>query len=408
MDLPKKEVSNYIPNDISFDILSKLPMKSLKRFSCVCKFWSNLFEEPQFMDIYRTSLFVSNYDDHHNSCFLFKKTPELGENQNEDNIVLLSGEAFENKVKLDWPPPFEVYRGRIYIIGSIVNGMLCLCRGNGRGDHICINQEVILWNPSTEDFKVIPSGSFKHTILKAFPPDTIFEDLSKITTFVNIYGFGYDPIVDDYKLIRNFCFIDNKKYELDPNDYIHDETLWQIYSLKSNSWRDIQVKMPNHILDSGWEQNGNAIYFQGMCHWWGYKDYYGEHVLVSFNLRNEVFITTHSNPNYHRLDKHMLVLKDSIAMIEYDESYNLFISVLGEIGVAESWTRLFRIGPLRCSINPIGVGINGDIFLNRYGKIEKFNLNTNLIEEIGVTGRIKKCQMVICNNSIFPIGGIHG
>ncbi|CAK8560406.1 unnamed protein product [Lathyrus sativus] len=403
MDLPKKEVSNYIPNDISFDILSKLPMKSLKRFSCVCKFWSNLFEKPQFMDIYRISLFASKYEDHHNSCFLLKQSLDLS----EDNILLLSGETFENKVKLDWPPPFKEYRKRFYIVGSIVNGILCLCRGNGRGDTNYINQEVVLWNPSTEDFKVIPSGSFNHAILKAFPPDTIFEDLPLMFTFVNIYGFCYDPVADDYKLIRNFYFIDSKKFELDLNICPHDETLWQIYSLKSNSWRDIQVKMPNHYYNDEWKQNGNGIYFHGMCHWWGYRDHLKEHMLVSFNLRDEVFIITHSNPNYHVFDRHMFILKDSIATIDYEEPYNIFISVLGEIGVTESWTRLFRIGPLPYSTSPIGVGINGDIFLNRYGEIEKFNLNTNLIEEIGITGRIIRCQMIIYNSSIFPIGGIH-
>lgn len=32
------------PNDLFFSILSKLPLKSLKQFGCVCKSWGLLFE----------------------------------------------------------------------------------------------------------------------------------------------------------------------------------------------------------------------------------------------------------------------------------------------------------------------------------------------------------------------------
>jgi len=172
MALTKKEViSNYIPHDISFIILSKLPVKSLKRFACVCKFWANLFEKPQFLSMYRNNLFLSEYDDHHNSHLLLKQTPPLSAHDDHENVFLLYGETFENNVKLDWPPPFEVDPEGIFIVGSIVNGILCLCQGNGRGNTAWLAHKVVLWNPSTEEFKVIPRGSFEHTILKAFPPD---------------------------------------------------------------------------------------------------------------------------------------------------------------------------------------------------------------------------------------------
>jgi hypothetical protein len=46
---------------------------------------------------------------------------------------LLSGETFENSVKLDWPPPFEEIRKDFFIADSVVNGILCLYQGNGNG-----------------------------------------------------------------------------------------------------------------------------------------------------------------------------------------------------------------------------------------------------------------------------------
>jgi len=157
MALTKKKVSNYIPHDISFDILSKLPMKSLKRFTCVCKFWANLFEKPQFIyEHVQNNLLLPKYDEYHNSRLLLKKTPAFSEDYDDDNyIFLLSGEMFENSVKLDWSPPFEENRKDLFIVGSVVNGILCLYQGNGNGNTSWIVQKIVLWNPYTGDFKVI-------------------------------------------------------------------------------------------------------------------------------------------------------------------------------------------------------------------------------------------------------------
>ncbi|CAK8571902.1 unnamed protein product [Lathyrus sativus] len=62
----EKKVSNFINDDLSFNILSKLPLKSVKRFGCVCKSWSIIFENHHFMKMFRSN-FISNhhsfYDD---------------------------------------------------------------------------------------------------------------------------------------------------------------------------------------------------------------------------------------------------------------------------------------------------------------------------------------------------------
>jgi len=179
-------------------------------------------------------------------------------------------------------------------------------------------------------------------------------------------------------MIRYFGFFDDVEKH-DPND----ETLWQIYSLRNNCSRDLQVEMPNHFWNNWWQETGYAVYFNGMCHWWGSEDYFGDEVLVSFNLSDEVFMTTPFNHNYGKFAKHMVVLKESIAMIEYGDSPCFFISILGEFGVAESWTRLFSIGPLSSVVEPIGVGKNGDIFYINYNEeVTRFDLNTEVIEDI--------------------------
>nr|ABD32806.1 Cyclin-like F-box; F-box protein interaction domain; Galactose oxidase, central, related [Medicago truncatula] len=149
----------------------------------------------------------------------------------------------------------------------------------------------------------------------------------------------------------------------------NDVTLWQVYSLKSNYWRDLQVEMPNHSRYDGWQDTGYAVHLHGMCHWWGYEDYFGEQMLVSFNLSDDDFVKTPFplSQNNVKFPKHFVVLKESIAMIEYGHPICFFISILGEFGVAESWTRLFSM------VEPIGFGKNGDIFYikwkRRSGKV---------------------------------------
>jgi hypothetical protein len=155
-----------------------------------------------------------------------------------------------------------------------------------------------------------------------------------------------------------------------------------------------------------------------MCHWLGGNEGTNgwNDELVSFNLSDETFITTPLILIHHDhgpFQIHLVVLRESIALIEMDTICDdccedcYMISILGELGVAESLTRLFRIGPLPSIQEPIGVGKNGDIFyFNGQEEIAKYNLNTEMIEKIGFKGRYASCQVVIYNESLLPIGGI--
>jgi hypothetical protein len=106
------QVSNHIPDDITISILSKLPLKSFKRFECVRKSWSLLFDDPYFMTIYRNN-FLSKNCSYYDDTYLFVGLTEDGYEYNPSRgsnligLYSLSGENFENIVKIDWPKPFE-------------------------------------------------------------------------------------------------------------------------------------------------------------------------------------------------------------------------------------------------------------------------------------------------------------
>ncbi|KAK7258719.1 hypothetical protein RIF29_24301 [Crotalaria pallida] len=382
-----ENVGNNIPDDLILEILYKLPLKSLKRFRCVCKTWADdLFESPQFMAVHHKNLLLSSCDTD-NSSILLKQTSYVSYTSYisyRDNLFLLFGKRLENKVKIDFP----IFDININILGSFVNGTLCLYQGTTFDRNVNIPFKVVLWNSTTKEFKVVRPGIVR-----------VPRDLS---IRIDLPGFGYDTVTNDYKLIRYIRFF-NKNCSEEGLSSIRPKPLLQIYSLRSNSWRDLDVEMPTHDCH-------NQVYLNGVCHWLSYKlSNREELVLVSFNLSDEVLHTTpldcrdcFAYADWNR--SALVVLNDSIAMITGTPCTNLFdISILGAIGVKESWTKLFRIGPLFYDCVPIGVWKKGFIF-NRMisGQLAYFNLSTQVIglEEIDIGRDGSQSQIVICKESI--------
>nr|XP_012567567.1 putative F-box protein At3g16210 [Cicer arietinum] len=367
------KVSNHIHDDVVLSILSKLPLKSLKRFTCVCKSWIHLFENPYFITMFCNNLISRYHSFYDDTCLLLKHTFP---GEDDCTMFLLSGERFDSKLKLDWPHPFQENSTNIEILGSGINGILCLYKVN--------HTPIVLWNPATEEFKAIP-------------PNPV-EDLCNFTTLVTLHGFGYDYIRDDYKVIRSVDFISTLTHS-EHDTTMRPQPLWEIYSVRMNCWMKLNVDMPPRYVSNA----GGDVYMNGACHWWGVTN--NEMHLVSFDLSNEFFLTTplpaYAYDSFEWVEKHLVVLNMSIAMISnYATTASFHISVLGEFGVKESWTKLFIIGPLPCLEHPIGVGKRGDIFFNKDdNELVCFDLSNGKIEKIGIKGRLFCCQMVIYKKS---------
>jgi molecular chaperone HtpG len=63
-------LTNHITDDIILSILSKLPLKSFKRFECVCKSWSLLFDDPYFITMYRNNFLLKDCSYYDDTCLL--------------------------------------------------------------------------------------------------------------------------------------------------------------------------------------------------------------------------------------------------------------------------------------------------------------------------------------------------
>jgi F-box interacting protein len=159
---------------------------------------------------------------------------------------------------------------------------------------------------------------------------------------------------------------------------------------------------------------GTQVYMDGVCHWLCKIDSSVGPCLVSFYLSNEMFFIT---PIPSDLDDcfdikakciNLVVINGSIALISYHEKMTTFhISILGELSMKESWTKLFTFGPLSCIKRPIGVGAKGEIFFEgKDNKLAWFDLSTQMVEKLGYSVKFSKCRVVVYKESILPFGGI--
>ncbi|AET02478.1 putative F-box domain-containing protein [Medicago truncatula] len=399
----EKKVRNHIPDDLVFSILSKLSLKPLKRFGCVRKTWALLLENPCFQTNF-ISIPHSYYD---GTSLLLYEAVECLDYSLHCSFYLLSDERYENQVKLDFPNPFQednpfsdFYNCDFYGCDTFT-GTLCLKQRN----------TLSLWNLTTHEFKVIPLSPIEFV-----PP---YREAS-----VDVHGFGYDYIKDDFKIIRYIQFTPISSGRLKRLNVQHEdvswneisyEPEWEIYSLRCNSWKKHDVNMPKRWCSGSYE----PLYIDGLSHWWSVSENCDEHLLVSFDLSNEMFFTTtipidiplDIDTNFHLgfVYRRLVVLNRSIASISWyllDKTI-FYISILGELGVKESWTKLFVVGPLPYIDRLIGAGKNGDIFFQKKdGKLVCFSLSTQKTEELGVKGA-HFYDLAIYKKSFLSIGGIN-
>ena len=180
-------------------------------------------------------------------------------------------------MKLNVSLPLKESSQNLVIVGSIsINGILCVT------SMVKEERKVVLWNPTIEELKVIPHSPVEYSFPRVAKP--------------RIHAFGYDYVRDDYRLIRyvQFGVVDLSFENEEPLtcEEMSYDPLWEIYSLSSNSWRLLGMKMPTLIVPLG-DVEIFQFYMAGMCHWQAQKESHLERCydsyLVSFDVTNEVF-----------------------------------------------------------------------------------------------------------------------
>jgi F-box interacting protein len=282
------------------------------------------------------------------------------------------------------PPYFEMRFGmdEFYVVGSC-NGLVCL--------HANYGLYVVIWNPATKETKVVANSS-----LLRFPAYYRIDGI----------GFGFDAKTNDYKILNILSLYD------DP-DSIRNEKIVQteVYSLSADSWRKGDSP-PCFICSS---LRGMDTYINGVASWEASVDDWKG--ILSFDMSDEVFLKTQLPDDVlNDSGRHFFVLNESIAMAvticSEDDMYIIESSevcfdiwLLLEVGVNDSWTRLFTIGPITGITRPLGSWKNDSIFFEKYYRqLVLYDPSTKEITDLKVgDGHIVSWQIITYTETLVSV-----
>ncbi|CAK9186087.1 unnamed protein product [Ilex paraguariensis] len=219
---------------------------------------------------------IKHFDQKVNRFYLFPNESLGGRPQNVMLSLQLHGAAFK-------------------VLGPC-NGILCL-RGSGVSKKKYFH--IILWNPTTREYKVLPTSNF------GFPPYKLGREC--------YIGYGFDHKTKDCKVVQLLGFRRR-------NDRKKDEVRAKVYSFNADSWRPIHVKLPYFTT----RYRGCTLYVNGEIHWSGFCE--GDPIILSFDIGSEerrvtpipVYSERENNTlsKYYDRDDHTLSMLDgSLAVI---------------------------------------------------------------------------------------------
>ncbi|KAI9110498.1 hypothetical protein K1719_018364 [Acacia pycnantha] len=290
----------YLPEEIFKNILKRLPVKSLIRFRCVCKYWKNLFKTPSFIAEHH------RHSTQQDSVLLFKSGGCLCL-INRDMQVL---EYQTPRTSLLFP--------RCDIIGSS-NGFLCLVW----------ESSLILWNPATRKILRVPD-------VLNLDPNGIF-----------IVGFGFSRIVNDYKIVR-LAF-----------SRLHGVGVYlvQLFSKSTRSWKELEVGKLEGIMPydiPGFTLDGAIFLF-------GSSGGGPESCLISFDIATESLTLIPIPSSAHvTSESRLTTYENKLAMlsksrvecqsgIESTESFSINLWVMEKCvdtsGERWIWTKIYTSNP---------------------------------------------------------------
>ncbi|KAI9117605.1 hypothetical protein K1719_011771 [Acacia pycnantha] len=186
----------FLPYEIIFNILKRLPVKVLIQFQCVCKDWKNLINSPSFI---RDHLSHTS----HRPTALLSHKPML---KSSFCFQLLDRRNMQ-VLEIQKPPLMDSFIC-LRIVGSC-NGLVCLQVIN-EINWACY---ILLWNPATRQFRKIP----RRSTIEDFTVDYIIR-------------FGFTPIDNDYKIVI-----------IRPNFAVNLVKV-KVYSLNSGSWKEVEFE----------------------------------------------------------------------------------------------------------------------------------------------------------------------
>ncbi|PSS24777.1 F-box protein [Actinidia chinensis var. chinensis] len=350
------------PIDVIVDILSRLPVKTLLRFRCVSKPWCALIDGRDFI---KSHLQRSITTKNHLSlivrdCYLYS----------------VDFDSLDNAVELDHPLKCDDFGTEV--LGSC-DGLVCLYNGE---------DNVAIWNPSTRRYQKLPETEIEF-------PD-YFTSCQCI-----IYGFGYDPITDDYKVVRLIQF-----YGEDVWDSFDSEV--KVYSSRSNSWRRIK-DFPYYLR----YKRAYGVLVGSSLHWVVTRKLESNtaNLVAAFDLGTEDYRLV-TQPDFLNKDFHLKVgeLDGCLCMICNFCEVQVDVWVMKDDRVKDSWSKLFSIsqpGVIRSFdfVTPLAYSKSGRevLMVQDNKKLIWYDLELKKVKNINIRGIPDYFETEICVESLVQL-----
>ncbi|XP_071740649.1 F-box protein CPR1-like [Rutidosis leptorrhynchoides] len=282
---------SHIPQDVQAEIFSRLPVKSLLRFSAVSKSLRALIDSPSFAKLHLNNAEKSS-----------KILTFLGDFDPPNSIYCLRFDSDTTVAELE--TPFDSIGPFHNILGSC-NGLLCLSRGAS-------DRDILLWSPLTKKYKLINAPI-------RYP--------SGLNTFI-IDRIGYDHVNDDYKLIR-------------------------LKRCSRSDLKSVKSKQRGHGV-SRHGQMSHGVYISGAIHWVVTQNPPPDldYLIVAFDVSGETFEMV-PQPEYY--NKYVAIdlgmLDECLCVIGNYAMYRVDVWVMMKYGVKESWKKLVAVNMFDAKMN---------------------------------------------------------
>ncbi|KAM0957165.1 hypothetical protein EV1_025168 [Malus domestica] len=310
------------PANLMLHILSRLPVKSLVRFASVRKAWDALIRDSHFISQH-LRLNISK-----TGCLVVKYRSQITR-KHVISLLLLDGYVLS-----DLEIPSVMDSNHLKFVGSC-NGLLCLAHDTFAN----LGSPIILWNPAMAEFRVLP--------------DSLIGSANVHNARVSgvALGFGYHPLLDDYKLVRIVSLSRSN------TPCIRAE----VYSLRTDCWLEIDT-----FYFDIYEPSCTAV--NGFLYWIAYGRVESE-LILSFDMRNEAFGQLQL-PDLNVLGspmcKKLAALKESLYLMAYTFSgrqKEFYVWQMVEQNAEVLWKLECTIGPLLGVERPLGCSLYGEIYI---------------------------------------------
>jgi len=181
-----EKVRNYRSDDIGLYILSKLPLKSLKRFECVHRAWSLLYKNTHFMN-----MFLNNFLFNLNCCSYYYGASLLYSYSWMNPIIKM----FFYSLYFPLANQFDFRIFGVVSINDILSpwiwsfGRNYTVEPDYRGNQGILSQVELIESSILDDATIF------------FVGNDATNSVDVCIFFSNLHGFGYDHVINDYKVV---------------------------------------------------------------------------------------------------------------------------------------------------------------------------------------------------------------